>query len=362
MTTPAARPLLTPEEIAVRAGEQAPFLRFAERSTVFGEREMRLRQLAAGHAMGDYLRFVAEIAKAQADVLRDKVEAALPTDEQIGAAARQGLPLFDAMRASGGAQPGFDWKQGGAWLVALRRVLGRLAEGLAAGPQLDAVSNLAAADDAHLEAQAERLLSGVMLGLDLGTAPLIGAGLQVWFAHLVLATQEARAGQRDEAFGRIDDETRCPCCGSLPTSGVVRIGAAEAGFRYLACSLCSTQWHMVRIKCSHCLSTKGISTQSLRSLAEEEQTTASGFGETRASAMQGAGAVARAIQAECCSECGHYLKMLHMERDPHVDPIADDLASVTLDLLVSEGGLVRHGVNLMLLFGDPDATADPGSG
>jgi FdhE protein len=27
---------------------------------------------------------------------------------------------------------------------------------------------------------------------------------------------------------------------------------------------------------------------------------------------------------------------------------------VTLDLLVSEAGFQRHGVNLMLLFGDPD--------
>ncbi|MES1163404.1 MAG: formate dehydrogenase accessory protein FdhE [Rhizobacter sp.] len=33
--------------------------------------------------------------------------------------------------------------------------------------------------------------------------------------------------------------------------------------------------------------------------------------------------------------------------------MADDLASVTLDLLVSEAGFQRHGVNLLLLFGDP---------
>jgi FdhE protein len=46
---------------------------------------------------------------------------------------------------------------------------------------------------------------------------------------------------------------------------------------------------------------------------------------------------------------------MHTDRDPQVDAVADDLATLPLDLLVSEAGLQRHGVNLMLLFGDPDA-------
>ena len=58
-------------------------------------------------------------------------------------------------------------------------------------------------------------------------------------------------------------------------------------------------------------------------------------------------------EPETCDTCGHYLKIVHMERDAHVEPVADDLASVTLDLLVSEAGFQRHGVNLLLLFGDP---------
>ncbi|MBL0094515.1 MAG: formate dehydrogenase accessory protein FdhE [Piscinibacter sp.] len=55
---------------------------------------------------------------------------------------------------------------------------------------------------------------------------------------------------------------------------------------------------------------------------------------------------------------GSYLKIMHTDRDPFVDPVADDLASVTLDLLVSDAGLQRHGVNLMLLFGEPDTPPD----
>jgi FdhE protein len=201
------------------------------------------------------------------------------------------------------------------------------------------VKSLRQADAAWLEQQADRLLNGVMLGLDLAAAPLIAAALQTYWTHLVLSTQAARGTDRLPPFGRVDDATLCPCCASRPTASISRIGAESAGYRYLHCSLCSVQWHMVRIKCSHCEKTKGIGYQSLRPVDEEASTERS---------------AKPAVEAETCDECGHYLKIVHMERDMDVDPTADDLATVTLDLLVSDAGFQRHGVNLMLLFGDPE--------
>ena len=66
------------------------------------------------------------------------------------------------------------------------------------------------------------------------------------------------------------------------------------------------------------------------------------------------------VQAEACSECGHYLKLVHADRDVMAEPVADDLATLTLDLLVAETGLQRHGVNLLLLFGESEEPApDP---
>ena len=54
---------------------------------------------------------------------------------------------------------------------------------------------------------------------------------------------------------------------------------------------------------------------------------------------------------------------MHPARDNGIEPVADDLATLTLDLLVSEEGQQRHGVNLLLLFGDPeDAPPPPGRG
>jgi FdhE protein len=324
--------LLSPEEIATRSAEPTPFLRLPERLTVFAEREQRLRQLAAGHAMRDYLLFMAEVARAQHESLQTQPALALPDAAQVEATARAGRPLLDAVT----------WPRDLAWRATLRGLLASLASRLADSPAQAGVRALAAASDEHLERQADRLLGGVMLGLDLASAPLVGAALQVHWTHLVLATEQVHGAGRPAPFGRIDDATACPCCGSRPTASVTRIGAEAAGFRYLHCALCSTQWHMVRIKCGRCESTKGIGYRSLEP--------------NPGHALPATGARPGAVQAETCDECGHYLKIVHMEKDREVDPLADDLASISLDLLVSESGYQRHGHNLMLVFGDPEST------
>jgi FdhE protein len=43
------------------------------------------------------------------------------------------------------------------------------------------------------------------------------------------------------------------------------------------------------------------------------------------------------------------LKVLYQQTDPALDPIADDVASLGLDLLVREAGYRRGGVNPFLL-------------
>src|SRR5262249_14994082 len=134
-------------------------------------------------------------------------------------------------------------------------------------------------------------------------------------------------------FPRIDVATVCPCCGSRPVASIARIGAAESGYRYLHCALCGAEWHMVRIKCSHCESTKGISYEAID---------------------DGTPADRKAVKAEVCAECGTYLKIVYMDRDPQVEPVADDLASLPLDLLLDEAGKMPSGVNFMLVLGAAD--------
>jgi FdhE protein len=336
MSLTQASPLLSPEEIAVRAGQQVPHLHLPQRLEVFAEREQRLRQRAASHPMRDFLLFTAELVRAQHEVLQDYPAVALPDAPALDAASQAGKPPL----------PAAHWPRDGQWRTGLRLMIDRLLPRLAGSPAQASVRTLRDMDDETLERQADRLLQNIMFGLDMAAAPLIAAGLQAYWTHMVLATQDARGSDRLAPFGRTDDVTLCPCCGSRPTASLSRMDPGAGSYRYLHCSLCSAQWHMVRIKCSHCESTKGIHYQSLQPLGSDTATPSKD-----------------AVEAETCDECGHYLKIVRMERDAHVEPVADDLASVTLDLLVSEAGFQRHGVNLMLLFGDPDgANPDDGGG
>ena len=93
--TASSQKILSPEEIAVRAGEQLTFLHLPEPG-VFAERALRLRALAAGHVMRDFLLFVAELAEAQHRALSAAVAVPLPTAEQIDKAASAGAPLLPA--------------------------------------------------------------------------------------------------------------------------------------------------------------------------------------------------------------------------------------------------------------------------
>jgi FdhE protein len=43
------------------------------------------------------------------------------------------------------------------------------------------------------------------------------------------------------------------------------------------------------------------------------------------------------------------VKILHQHKDPALEPVADDVASLALDLLVREAGYRRGGVNPFLL-------------
>ena len=332
MSVTKATPLLSPEEIAVRSGQQMPYLHLPVRAELFATRETRLRQLAAGHAMRDFMLFAAELAHVQHEVLQDYPAVALPSADDLLAAGR----------AAQAPLPAPLWPRDPAWRAALRRMLELLVARLAGSPAQAVVQALLSADDAHLEGQAELLLQGAA-GLDMSAAPLVAAGLQVYWTHMVLAIQQTHGAARQEPFGRTLDVTLCPCCGSLPTSSVTRLDPSGSNFRYLNCALCSTQWHMVRVKCSHCQGTKGIHYHSLQALATDGAT------EDTAQAS---------VQAETCDECGHYLKIVRMERDLHVDPVADDVATLTLDILVSEAGFQPHGVNLLLLTGGEDDGSD----
>jgi FdhE protein len=338
------------EEIAARAGGRTEPFRWPERATVFAERAMRLRQLANGHAMGDFLLFASRLAQAQQAALLELGRAGgipIPDAAAIDHASMAGVPPLSAA----------DWARDAAWHGVLRGIAAALRSETPPGPAADALARLAnpqRADEVFLERQADALLTGVISGLDLATAPVIAAALQVVWTHMTIEIVRAhteRGSPKTQPVGKLDEAGLCPCCGSRPVVSITRASDGMAGQRYLHCSLCGTEWYLPRVQCANCGAT-GAEKVAYQSLDHRDAPTDDE--ESRARAAKAA------IQAETCDACGHYLKIVHGDRDPLAEPVADDLASITLDLLVSDSGKQRYGVNLLLLFGDAEGSGSGG--
>jgi FdhE protein len=302
--------ILEPGQIEAFAQRTIPRVRLPDRARVFTMRAARLRQQsendATGRAIGDYLRLMAHLADAQQVALTD-IESTLPNAEQIEHARMFRMPLV----------PATAWQREDHW----RRTLISLLDSLAALPDLStptrAVCNrLRALQPEQLDAQADALLAGRTAAVDVAAAPFVMAALQVSWLDL-------SSRMRIDDVHELDVPGVCPTCGTLPVASIVRADPRSQGFRYLHCALCATEWHMVRVKCSHCQTTKGITYQSIEDGP-------------------------RGIRAECCDTCRTYRKILYQEEDTNVEPVADDLASLGLDLLLGEAGYHRASSNPLL--------------
>jgi FdhE protein len=189
-----------------------------------------------------------------------------------------------------------------------------LLDSLAALPDLSAPTRavcdrLHAMEPEQLEAQADVLLAARTAAVDVAAAPFLMAALQVYWVDLA-------SRMRVDDVHELDVPGVCPTCGTLPVASIVRADPRSQGFRYLHCALCATEWHMVRVKCSQCQTTQGITYQSIEDGP-------------------------RGIRAECCDTCRTYRKIMYQEEDTSVEPVADDLASLGLDLLLGEAGYHR---------------------
>jgi FdhE protein len=305
--------LMQAEQIAAGGAGEVPFLRLPDLGVHFGRRASRLRQLAQSHPLGDYLQFVAVIADAQHVSVADMPPLMLPTSAHLARAREHRMPPLVA----------FSHRRDPMWCDLLRRMLRRIAVDVGAD-QRQLIVRLEGMRDEYFEAQASKLLAGVTVGLDPAHAPLIGAALQAYWAHMVVALGAA-------SFRPLEVATLCPCCGSRPTSSIVRVAGDASGQRYLHCALCEAEWNYVRIKCTNCESTRGIHYYGIEGASD-------------------------AVKAECCDECGTYRKIFYQDKEPNLDPVADDLASLALDILVAgEHGKHLVGMNFMLIHGSDDS-------
>jgi FdhE protein len=201
-------------------------------------------------------------------------------------------------------------------------------------PQLAAVlTELRALDSAQLEGCADAVLAELTEGVHPLHAPFVAAALQVVWTRMAAQLDSPRVQP-------LITNTLCPVCGSHPVASVIRIGGQSQGYRYLQCSCCASEWHMVRVKCTCCEHTSKIAYQSL----EAHTDTVAAESDNKANDPS------RVARAETCDDCKTYRKIFNQEHDFNVEPLADDLASLTLDVLVSEAGYARASGNPLLWF------------
>lgn len=279
-------------------GEPLPVL-LPDPGALFRARAARLEELAPGHAAGPWLSFLACLARGQEAAWRD----AAPRRDAPALPGRTPLETFGQARDA-------------RWTAMLRAVLGAVRAPALPEPARAAAGRLGRASDAALEAGARGVLAGAPP--DLAEAPFLGAALGAWFtgraAGLRLPAPAGRA-----AGG-------CPGCGAPPLAGVIH---GDERLRYLACGLCGVEWYLPRSLCSGCGSGEHVSYFSLED------------------GPPGA-------KAEACEGCGRYLKLFDRARSQRAEPVADDAATLVLDLV-----LARHGRGYRRAGGNPLAPAAP---
>lgn len=287
-------------------------VRLPERATVFAARASRLRQLATDNPVADYLTLMADLVEAQQALLSDShfpgADAA-----RIDLAQAHGMPPLQAV----------GWQRDPQWTGVLRRLTQRL-EALPGVPAeaVEVCQGLRRSlddDPDAIEALADALLEEREEGVDSAAAPIVMAALQVYWTDLA---SRFDPGQLPVA----SPVGVCPVCGSLPVASVVRVGGQLEGYRYLSCSLCSSEWHMVRVTCTHCQDTETVAYHTIEGRSE-------------------------AIRAESCDHCHTYRKIFYQEKDLYVEAVADDLGSLALDVLMGEAGYSRASGNPLLWHG-----------
>ena len=347
MGTPLVQRILQPGEIEGLDHNAIPRLLLPRPNSLFTARALRLRELAQGNIKGipvdagmqGYLVLMAALADAQAAVVAKLAPGAVPVADAdaLRRAVQHRMPVLPVS----GARPP-------VWRTIFHDLLTELAA-TAAQPALSAgltqvLAQLRALDDEALDACADAVLDENGDHLNPMHAPFVAAALQILWSS---SASQLRATRVPD----LETGALCPVCGSHPVASVIRIGGQSQGYRYLHCGICESEWHMVRVKCSTCEQNGKIAYQGLDANDAAPFDPAAARDDKLANKANDPKKVAR---AETCDDCHTYRKVFNQEHDYNVEPLADDLASLMLDLLVGEAGYQRASGNPLLWLGSSD--------
>jgi FdhE protein len=285
---------------------EPPFVRLPDPTLIFATRAERFKALAEGHELGPYLRFLGQLSDSQHRLQADLPEPDMPAADALARAREHTMPPLDRGHFTVDA----------ALDATLDRLFALTADIDMPASARAALERVRAGNAAARDEMVRSVLADAIPVEGFADHVYIAAGLQVHFARFA-------ARLDGKSLVPVGDGV-CPSCGGAPVASAIVGWQGAHGARFCTCSLCATQWHVVRIKCVLCASTKGIAYQE----------------------VEGGNAN---VKGETCENCHGYVKILHQHKDPALDPAADDVASLGLDLLLRETGYRRGAVNPFLL-------------
>ncbi|RAI57776.1 formate dehydrogenase accessory protein FdhE [Roseicella frigidaeris] len=295
-----------PDPAAIGRLAKAPFALLPDPAALFRRRAERFEVLAAGSDLAPYLRFLAGLCARQ-----HAIAAALPPapplpEARLERARAAAMPLLD--RQAMADAPGLP-----ALVAQVLEAMGDLAM---PPPAAEALAALRLAEPAERAAMCRNVLADSIPTDALPEHLFLSAALQIEAARQAAALDPARLVPVGTGL--------CPVCGGPPLASCVTGRPGAEGARYAACGFCGTDWNEVRIKCLACGSTKGIGYRA----PEDEAAT---------------------IKAETCDACRSWVKILYQDRNPALDPLADDVGSLGLDLLMQGTEYRRAGFDPFLI-------------
>lgn len=289
--------ILSEDEIKQKKNAyDVPPVLFANPKNLYQRRAKRLRDLAKDHPLSDYLNFAADIVESQLSTLEKNPLPAHPFKQ---------LNEIEPLNAK-------TFQRNNIWREYLAEIIHEV-KPKANEQVLATIEQLEKASSSELEDMATKLLTQEFNLVSSDKSVFIWAALSLYWLQL---TQQIPHNSQLE---NTENLHHCPVCGSLPVASIVQIGTSQ-GLRYLHCNLCESEWNLVRAQCTNCNSHDKLEMWSL----DEELAL---------------------VRAENCGSCESYLKIMFQEKDPHVEPVADDLASIFLDIEMEGKGLARSGLN-----------------
>lgn len=297
---------LEPDPSVIGGVPEAPLVFLPDPVTLFQNRKKRFAFLAETSELAPYLKFLADLSGLQARLCLSLPPVSPPLEEAMRQAAAGAMPPINRVALINDA--------------ALGLTLDAVLEGAVAldmpEPARLALAAVTAAELEDRHWMFDNILSDIVPEDSVAPHLFVAAAVQVHLARLSAQLDPAR-------LVRISTGV-CPACGGKPVSSSVTSTPDIDNVRYASCAGCATQWNEVRVKCLCCGSTKGISYNS----AQTHEAT---------------------VKAETCRECSSWVKIFYQMKNPSLDPVADDIGTLGLDMMMKDTQFRRAGFNPFLV-------------